>query len=165
MTRRGLLPMKRGYSPLPMSRNRPKGSHLGCSCRPDRSAQRGICGLLRGLRLYLCLLQQEGFGAEEGTRTPTPLRVHGPEPCASANSATPARDNPARERLDRQQLLVYKSIARCQTALVADRHPHRDCFQLRQMVQIVAGYGLDHLAQGHRAALGVRDGFRHRLRG
>lgn len=30
------------------------------------------------------------FGAEEGTRTPTPLRVHGPEPCASANSATSA---------------------------------------------------------------------------
>ncbi len=30
------------------------------------------------------------YGAEEGTRTPTPLRVHGPEPCASANSATSA---------------------------------------------------------------------------
>src|SRR5208337_1204431 len=35
-------------------------------------------------------------GAEEGTRTPTPLRVRGPEPRASANSATSARDtNPA----------------------------------------------------------------------
>src|SRR6266851_5864674 len=33
----------------------------------------------------------ENFGAEGGTRTPTPLRVHGPEPCASANSATTAR--------------------------------------------------------------------------
>jgi hypothetical protein len=33
----------------------------------------------------------EKFGAEGGTRTPTPLRVHGPEPCASANSATTAR--------------------------------------------------------------------------
>jgi hypothetical protein len=32
----------------------------------------------------------EIFGAEEGTRTPTPLPVHGPEPCASANSATSA---------------------------------------------------------------------------
>src|SRR5689334_22847032 len=32
------------------------------------------------------------IGAEEGTRTPTPLRVHGPEPCASANSATSASD-------------------------------------------------------------------------
>jgi hypothetical protein len=29
-------------------------------------------------------------GAIEGTRTPTPLPVHGPEPCASANSATMA---------------------------------------------------------------------------
>ena len=34
---------------------------------------------------------ESSFGAEEGTRTPTPLRVHGPEPCASANSATSAR--------------------------------------------------------------------------
>jgi hypothetical protein len=43
------------------------------------------------------------LGAEEGTRTPTPLRVHGPEPCASANSATSAMryapyDDPARRR-------------------------------------------------------------------
>jgi hypothetical protein len=34
----------------------------------------------------------KNHGAEEGTRTPTPLRVHGPEPCASANSATSASD-------------------------------------------------------------------------
>src|SRR5229473_8557950 len=34
--------------------------------------------------------QLENRGAIEGTRTPTPLRVHGPEPCASANSATMA---------------------------------------------------------------------------
>jgi hypothetical protein len=41
-----------------------------------------------------CFLRR--FGAEEGTRTPTPLRVRGPEPRASANSATSARDtNPA----------------------------------------------------------------------
>src|SRR6478672_12622176 len=33
---------------------------------------------------------RENSGAIEGTRTPTPLRVHGPEPCASANSATMA---------------------------------------------------------------------------
>ena len=33
---------------------------------------------------------KENLGAIEGTRTPTPLRVHGPEPCASANSATMA---------------------------------------------------------------------------
>ncbi len=32
------------------------------------------------------------IGAEEGTRTPTPLRVRGPEPRASANSATSARE-------------------------------------------------------------------------
>ena len=31
------------------------------------------------------------YGAEEGTRTPTPLRVRGPEPRASANSATSAQ--------------------------------------------------------------------------
>ena len=31
------------------------------------------------------------FGAIEGTRTPTPLRVRGPEPRASANSATMAQ--------------------------------------------------------------------------
>src|SRR3954453_86436 len=37
-------------------------------------------------------LIQERLGAEEGTRTPTPLRVRGPEPRASANSATSARD-------------------------------------------------------------------------
>ena len=30
------------------------------------------------------------LGAIEGTRTPTPLTVRGPEPCASANSATMA---------------------------------------------------------------------------
>src|SRR5207253_6445661 len=30
-------------------------------------------------------------GAEGGTRTPTPLRAHDPESCASANSATSAR--------------------------------------------------------------------------
>src|SRR5713101_4709262 len=35
--------------------------------------------------------QLENRGAIEGTRTPTPLRVHGPEPCASANSATMAK--------------------------------------------------------------------------
>ena len=44
-----------------------------------------------------CKGGRSDFGAEEGTRTPTPLRVHGPEPCASANSATSARRlSPAR---------------------------------------------------------------------
>src|SRR5437588_5550365 len=35
-------------------------------------------------------LERKMLGAIEGTRTPTPLPVHGPEPCASANSATMA---------------------------------------------------------------------------
>src|SRR5947209_19171121 len=45
-------------------------------------------------------------GAEEGTRTPTPLRVHGPEPCASANSATSASECLALRpsRLERKRL-------------------------------------------------------------
>src|ERR1700735_1235173 len=42
----------------------------------------------KGLGLSLIILKR--FGAEEGTRTPTPLRVRGPEPRASANSATSA---------------------------------------------------------------------------
>jgi hypothetical protein len=33
----------------------------------------------------------DSLGAEGGTRTPTPLRAHDPESCASANSATSAR--------------------------------------------------------------------------
>src|SRR6478736_2629393 len=52
-----------------------------------------------------------GFGAEEGTRTPTPLRVHGPEPCASANSATSATvvHVPAIEAEHRnRELLVFQ---------------------------------------------------------
>src|ERR1700758_1053576 len=42
-------------------------------------------------------------GAIEGTRTPTPLPVHGPEPCASANSATMAMDFTAAARTLRHQ--------------------------------------------------------------
>jgi hypothetical protein len=38
-------------------------------------------------------MSRKNLGAEGGTRTPTPLRVHGPEPCASANSATTALSN------------------------------------------------------------------------
>src|SRR5437763_531158 len=58
-------------------------------------------------------------GAEEGTRTPTPLRVHGPEPCASANSATSASDlmRGGRSRLEGRDYDVYSYKARteCQT--------------------------------------------------
>jgi hypothetical protein len=49
--------------------------------------------------------------AEEGTRTPTPLRAHGPEPCASANSATSARSTPWLAFL-----IVADALERCQTA-------------------------------------------------
>src|ERR1700677_2228047 len=55
-------------------------------------------------------------GAEEGTRTPTPLRVHGPEPCASANSATPAKSDsvtgrPLRRPLqERTTIIFYRGI-------------------------------------------------------
>ena len=41
----------------------------------------------------------EIVGAEERTRTFTPLRVHGPEPCASANSATSAHSLLAQKAL------------------------------------------------------------------
>ena len=40
----------------------------------------------------------EFSGAEGGTRTPTPLRAHDPESCASANSATSARARPTSYR-------------------------------------------------------------------
>ncbi len=41
-------------------------------------------------------MKKKTVGAIEGTRTPTPLRVHGPEPCASANSATMAKSDSLR---------------------------------------------------------------------
>src|SRR5438046_5585977 len=44
------------------------------------------------LRCYAMSSKVAKNGAEEGTRTPQPFRVHGPEPCASANSATSASD-------------------------------------------------------------------------
>src|SRR5215470_15758786 len=51
------------------------------------------------------------LGAEEGTRTPTPLRVHGPEPCASANSATSASDclRGGKDRLDGRDCDIYST--------------------------------------------------------
>ncbi len=72
---------------------------------PDSALAGGALALHRGQRQeepHTLILEHEepqklrnfngDFGAEEGTRTPTPLRVHGPEPCASANSATSARE-------------------------------------------------------------------------
>src|SRR6266404_648604 len=57
-------------------------------------------------------LESTDLGAEEGTRTPTPLRVHGPEPCASANSATSASDHVAGRptgRLDGRDYAIYST--------------------------------------------------------
>src|ERR1039458_9664742 len=48
--------------------------------------------MIRATRRRLILNALPIYGAEEGTRTPTPLRVRGPEPRASANSATSALD-------------------------------------------------------------------------
>src|SRR5215469_5594923 len=45
------------------------------------------------LRAHAVCASPQTVGAEERTRTFTPLRVHGPEPCASANSATSAHLN------------------------------------------------------------------------
>src|SRR5689334_21092451 len=50
---------------------------------------------------------RQRLGAEEGTRTPTSLRIHGPEPCASANSATSAQCGDCRERRRGQTLRYY----------------------------------------------------------
>ena len=58
------------------------------------------------------------IGAEEGTRTPTPLRVHGPEPCASANSATSARyTNPAVSAGSAATLSLAKRACRVKSAV------------------------------------------------
>jgi hypothetical protein len=59
-------------------------------------------------------------GAEEGTRTPTPLRVHGPEPCASANSATSACRDVQLGFAERAAVLTFTETARyCQTVLLS----------------------------------------------
>ena len=59
-----------------------------CGHESERQPRGGACRRIpergEGLRI------RRNLGAIEGTRTPTPLRVHGPEPCASANSATMA---------------------------------------------------------------------------
>src|SRR5437899_6980295 len=62
----------------------------------------------------------KGNGAEEGTRTPTPLRAHGPEPCASANSATSAKVTGMRRALpiafqEGLRVIFYRGIAGRQT--------------------------------------------------
>src|SRR5499427_6008597 len=65
-------------------------------------------------------------GAEEGTRTPTPLRVHGPEPCASANSATSAKSVRGNSQLPfgkGLQVIFYRGRAGCQTIQSRVRRP------------------------------------------
>ena len=56
------------------------------------SCQREATNSKTDLTVRSSLLILKSLGAEEGTRTPTPLRVRGPEPRASANSATSARE-------------------------------------------------------------------------
>ena len=56
-------------------------------------------------------------GAIEGTRTPTPLPVHGPEPCASANSATMAlwtarQRRPRGRRVETASLFYRRKVKR-----------------------------------------------------
>src|SRR5882672_12278380 len=71
-------------------RARRKRPILGCAAESIRLRNHPLI-LLSGADLGWTKSPEECFfGAIEGTRTPTPLPVHGPEPCASANSATMA---------------------------------------------------------------------------
>ena len=60
------------------------------------------------------------LGAIEGTRTPTPLPVHGPEPCASANSATMASGlqsrQPERRRIRKTCMSILQARSRVSNA-------------------------------------------------
>jgi hypothetical protein len=72
--------------------------------------------LLRGLGD--CGTLSELNGAIEGTRTPTPLRVRGPEPRASANSATMAIwFGQSLRATDQVRTIFYRGGAVCQTPL------------------------------------------------
>src|ERR1035437_5402638 len=66
-------------------------------------------------------------GAIEGTRTPTPLRVHGPEPCASANSATMASGLTLQRRPSRppyqEDLQLYSTDTRPRVNPQGSRSP------------------------------------------
>ena len=92
----------------------------GARVEVTRKVERGMLSVVTHARLILYgvhrqqagsatkLLRREEPGAEEGTRTPTPLRVHGPEPCASANSATSAlNEAPDKDRRLRREILIY----------------------------------------------------------
>jgi hypothetical protein len=64
-------------------------------------------------------LRKFSTGAIEGTRTPTPLPVHGPEPCASANSATMASGlqlrQPERRRIRKTCTSILQATIRVST--------------------------------------------------
>ena len=78
----------------------PDGSELA----PDVCALRRASSYnSRRNALYVAYFM--GFGAEEGTRTPTPLRVRGPEPRASANSATSAHETAQAGSAERAAIL------------------------------------------------------------
>src|SRR6202046_1244203 len=74
----------------------------------------------KGLGLSLIILKR--FGAEEGTRTPTPLRVRGPEPRASANSATSAQRSCERSRWTAATASVTKTSSRVKPRISAHAH-------------------------------------------
>jgi hypothetical protein len=70
-------------------------------------------------------------GAIEGTRTPTPLPVHGPEPCASANSATmalwTARQRRPRGRRIETAFLFYRRKVKGANRQRAAALPDQSC--------------------------------------
>jgi hypothetical protein len=98
-------------------RNDKRESFAGRASFPGKP----VFGKARFVPLFCRPVQNNGHngleinaGAEEGTRTPTPLRVHGPEPCASANSATSAfemRRPVLRQRSDRDYFYILTGIA------------------------------------------------------
>jgi hypothetical protein len=101
----GILVPKKGLELEAPRRRERSGSLL-----PKSRAQRGT-SLASNLHWNL--------GAEEGTRTPTPLRVHGPEPCASANSATSARVEASEILAGQEAKLLYRWDAEIRNELSA----------------------------------------------
>ena len=109
VVRHGWLPKPSwAFAPLKVSTSGNLGHKKRESCAGSRRIQRGPTST-------------RNRGAIEGTRTPTPLRVHGPEPCASANSATMAKSDwdaatfsrpPSRKGL---RVIFYRGSAGCQT--------------------------------------------------
>ncbi len=104
---------------MPPFRNEPYRPTLAAkdALRMGHPMQSFRAGSIDMTSSHLSDRRQFNVGAEEGTRTPTPLRVHGPEPCASANSATSAlMRSPARERRTSSSSYFYKDATCCQLA-------------------------------------------------